>query len=382
MRERLLSFLRCPDCKGLLTVYSIESQNEEIMTGLLSCANQHHFPVIGDIPRLLPSSLQDHWGEMIDKLPDDIPETLKPLMGNRMGAGKAYDTRTKVNFSNEWDGHEIGGKTWNMELSDRIKWFFLDPIRIEKDELAGKLMLDAGCGNGSQSVGYTEFGLEVVAIDLSTGLEKGYAFSKAHQNSVPEKVHFIQADLQNPPLAPGLFDIIHSAGVLHHTPNTEKTFRGLRPLLKQGGTFYVWLYKYENVVTPIVNSLRVITTRIPASIFAAIAEITSIPFIGFCWTVNKLGIRQYETPNRREAAIAVHDIFGAPYAHYHDFDEVSEWYKTEGIEDVWPCNDGRRGFGVCGRGKAYDSQNFQTNDSVKNWKQNKYPVSKLNDQGR
>ncbi len=356
MRERLLSFLRCPDCKSLLTVYSIESQGEEIMTGLLSCANQHYFPVIGGIPRLLPSSLQDYWGEIIGNLPDDLPEALKPLLENNMEAGKAYDTRTKANFSNEWDSHEIGGKTWTMDLSDRIKWFFLDPIRIGKNELAGKLMLDAGCGNGSQSVGYTEFGIEVVALDLSTGLEKGFAFSKVHQNSVPEKVHFIQADLQNPPLAPDLFDIIHSAGVLHHTPNTEKTFRALRPLLKQGGTFYVWLYKYENVVTPIVNTLRVVTTRIPAPIFAAIAEIASIPFIGFCWTANKLGIRQYETPDRREAAIAVHDIFGAPYAHYHDFDEVFEWYKTEGIQDVWPCNDGRRGFGVCGREKPHDGQ--------------------------
>ena len=350
MRERLLSFIRCPDCRGLFTVFSFESQKEEIITGLLSCTKNHFFPVIGGIPRLLPSSLEDYWGEIKSKIPDDLPE-LKPLLENSVGPGstKAYDTRTKANFSNEWDSHEIGGKTWTMELSDRIKWYFLEPIGIEKEKLAGKIMLDAGCGNGSQSVGYTEFGLEVVALDLSTGLEKGFAFSKVHPNAAAEMVHFIQADLQNPPLIPNLFDIIHSAGVLHHTPNTEKTFRALRPLLKQGGTFYVWLYKYENVVTPIVNTMRAVTTRIPAPIFAAIAEITSIPFIGFCWTVNKLGIRQYEMPDRQEAAIAVHDIFGAPYAHYHDFDEVSKWYKAEGIDHVWPCNDSRRGFGVCGR---------------------------------
>lgn len=190
---------------------------------------------------------------------------------------------------------------------------------------------------------------QVIAVDLSTGLEKGYAYRKIHKGAKPEMVHFVNADLQNPPFAENIVDIIHSAGVLHHTPNTEKTFRALRPLLKKGGTFYVWLYKYENVVTPIVNTLRAVTTRIPAPIFAGIAEVMSLPFIGFCWTVDKLGIRQYQTPNRKEAAVAVHDIFGAPYAHYHNFEEVSKWYKSVGFENIWECNDGRRGFGVCGR---------------------------------
>lgn len=172
-----------------------------------------------------------------------------------------------------------------MELEDRVRWFFLEPIKIPKAELSGKLMLDAGCGNGSQSVAYTEFGLEVVALDLSTGLEKGYVFRQKYEKGKPEKVHFVQADLQNPPLAPDTFDIIHSACVLHHTPNTEKTFRVLRPLLKDGVTFYVWFYKYEKIVTPIVNSMRAVTTCIPAPAFAKLADAMSFPFIGFCWTV-------------------------------------------------------------------------------------------------
>jgi hypothetical protein len=43
------------------------------------------------------------------------------------------------------------------------------------------------------------------------------------------------------------------------------------------------------------------------------------------------------------------DIFGAPYAHDHSFDEVAGWYKAERFSEVWPCNESRRGFGVCGR---------------------------------
>jgi SAM-dependent methyltransferase/uncharacterized protein YbaR (Trm112 family) len=328
-----------------------DSSGEEIANGILHCPEKHFFPIVRGIPRMLPSSLKDNWPEIRSKIPDTVPAAIKHMIEDERlnEQTRDYDTRTKANFSNEWDNHDIGGRTWTMELSDRIKWYFLDPIHIPTEDLKGKIMLDAGCGNGSQSVAYTEFGLEVLAVDLSTGLEKGYAFRDIHAAAKPEKVHFIQADLQRPPLAENIVDIIHSAGVLHHTPDTETTFRALRSILKEGGTYYVWLYKYENVVTPIVNTIRAVTTRIPAPAFAALADAGAYPFMGFCWVADKLGIRKYEMPDPREAAISIHDIFGAPYAHYHTYEEVAKWFESVGLNEHWPCNGDRRGFGICGR---------------------------------
>jgi SAM-dependent methyltransferase len=299
----------------------------------------------------LPDSLREHWPRIRRNPAGAFPTALKDLESKIFGdhVPSDLDVRTRENFSNEWEYHDVGGDTWGMKLEDRIKWYFLESIGIPFSDLGDKLMLDAGCGNGSQSVGYTKHGLEVIAIDLSSGLEKGYAFRNVYDDAVPEKVHFVQADLQKPPLAVGIFDIIHSAGVLHHTPNTKQTFEALVPLLNANGTFYVWLYKYERIVTPIVNAIRTITTRLPASTFSIVAKTMAVPFIGFCWIVDRLGIRSYKIPDRNEATIAVHDIFGAPYAHYHDLDEVKTWFASAGINDVWPCNDGRRGFGVCGR---------------------------------
>lgn len=366
MQLRLLDFLCCPDCKKKLQLLGFTAAGDEVTDGVLHCEEGHFYPIAGGIPRMLPGSFREFWPELETRSPKPLPQPLDEFLKlSDFGRDtRAYDRRTKANFSNEWDNHDIGGKTWTMDLSDRIQWFFLDPIRIPKDELKGKLMLDAGCGNGSQSVAYTELGLEVVAVDLSSGLEKGYAFRSVRQGAKPDKVHFVQADLQNPPISPDTFDIIHSAGVLHHTPDTLWTFKALRPLLKSGGTFYVWLYKYEKFVTPIVNTMRAVTTRIPAPIFEKIADVSSVPFIGFCWAVNKLGIRRYETPNRREAAIAVHDIFGAPYAHYHNFEEVSDWYKAAGFKKIWPCNDDRRGFGVCGTLPRNGGQPSQVGQAV------------------
>ncbi|MEO8649961.1 MAG: methyltransferase domain-containing protein [Acidobacteriota bacterium] len=351
MQRRLLDFLRCPNCKQRLDLIELAQVDDDIYFGVLHCADAHLFPVVEGIPRMLPNSFSEHLQLIKANVSRPVAEPLKCFIESTTAPedNESYDIATKANFSNEWNNHDVGGRTWTMELSDRIEWYFIDPLKIPKSELDGKIMLDAGCGNGSQSVGYTELGLEVVALDLSTGLEKGYEYRKHHKNAKPEKVHFVQADLQNPPLAEKTFDIIHSAGVLHHTPKTEATFRTISHLLKEGGTFYVWVYKYEKNVTPIVNGIRSITTRLPAAAFATIAKLSSLPFIAFCWTANKLGLRKYETPNRREATLAVHDIFGAPYAHYHSYEELSEWYASIGISETWPCNDDRRGFGICGK---------------------------------
>ncbi len=355
MYLRLLDFLRCPSCQSRLTSVALDSEpledGGEITSGLLHCVGcAQWFPVVRGIPRMLPDALQEHWATLRTHIPQPAPESVRPLIESLNSPRSiSYDQQTRENFSYEWDNHELGGKTWGMKLSDRVQWFFLEPLRIPAAELRGKVMLDAGCGNGSQSVAYTEHGLEVIAVDLSSGLEHGYAYRRLHAGADPAKVHFIQGDLQRPPLAPASLDIIHSAGVLHHTPDTLQTFRALRPLLRPGGTFYVWLYKYEKWVTPLVNSIRAVSTRIPPAAFARVAQLFAIPFIGFCKTVNALGIRTYPTQSRREAALALMDIFGAPYAYYHSFEEVAEWYKAAGFGEIWSSNDGRRGFGVCGR---------------------------------
>lgn len=358
MYERLLDFLRCPICRKPLRLEVLASTTSdagrEISEGLLQCADDHWFPVVEGIPRMLSGAITEHWPDIEPLVRQhDSPSVTSLKDRVDTAAGRAgHDHRTRRNFSLEWQHHELGDKTWGIELEDRVKRYFLDPIRIPVERLDGMVMLDAGCGNGSQSVAYTEFGLEVIAMDLSSGLKHGQAFRHVHKGARPELVHFVQGDLQAPPLAAGCFDLIHSSGVLHHTPNTERTFRTLCPLLRRGGTFYIWLYSYEPLVTPIVNGIRAVTTRIPPPAFARVAQLMAAPFQLFCLTVSKVGVRSYPPMARREATLALMDIFGAPYAHYHSFPEVVDWLTDEGFGEVWECNRSRRGFGACGRQNA------------------------------
>ena len=81
-------------------------------------------------------------------------------------------------------------------------------------------MLDAGCGNGSQSLAYGQHVTEVIAIDLSSGVELGQALLEQWPGARLDRIRFIQTDLRHAPLEAGSVDIIHAAGVLHHTPDT------------------------------------------------------------------------------------------------------------------------------------------------------------------
>src|SRR5690606_9861894 len=147
MKERLLQFLCCPHCREDLSLEALAASDNEILSGVLFCENDHFYPIIRGIPRMLPDAMAEHWPAIKDGSGDERLKQRKDLI-DRIEASigsSAYDKRTHANFSNEWDNHDIGAKTWTMELEDRVKWFFLDPIRIDYDDLKGRIVLDAGC---------------------------------------------------------------------------------------------------------------------------------------------------------------------------------------------------------------------------------------------
>ncbi|MDQ4068163.1 MAG: class I SAM-dependent methyltransferase, partial [Actinomycetota bacterium] len=174
MYKRLLTFLRCPECRGTLSLEPLGTRpsgadiDGEIEKGLLHCTQDHWYPVVRGIPRMLPDSLDEHWSDLEADLPSSASDAVQAMMKQR-GRTAHYDKPTRQNFSFEWDQYKVGDKTWGMDLDHRVKTFFLEATRIPPSQLDGMVMLDAGCGNGSQSVAYTEYGVEVIAVDLSSG---------------------------------------------------------------------------------------------------------------------------------------------------------------------------------------------------------------------
>jgi ubiquinone/menaquinone biosynthesis C-methylase UbiE/uncharacterized protein YbaR (Trm112 family) len=314
MLRRLLDLLRCPACGESLTVVGDE-RSEEIEEGVLTCPRGHTFPVCRGIPRFVT-------GE-----PDRVGEV----------------------FGLEWAFHELGDRTWNTDLPTRVSSVLLEALHLDAAELADRLVLDVGCGNGSQSVAYTAHVREVVAVDISDGVDLGQVFRWRWPDARPDAVHFVQADLHRLPLPPRSFDVVHCDAVLHHTPDPRAAFTSAVSYLRPGGLLYVWLYRHEPWVTPLVEGVRSVTTRLPPRVLARISWACAIPFVVVTRALTASGLRRYPRMARREAALALMDALAPPHAHCHTADEVRAWFVAEQFTEVWVCHQNRKGFGMCGR---------------------------------
>ena len=103
-------------------------------------------------------------------------------------------------------------------------------------------ILVAGCGTGQHSIGTAvQFQKsKVLAIDLSLS-SLAYAKRKTEELSV-RNIEYMQADILNLSKLNRQFDIIESAGVLHHMDDPIAGWRALTNCLKPGGLMRIGLY--------------------------------------------------------------------------------------------------------------------------------------------
>lgn len=332
MHETFLSLLRCPSCRrgafghrvtraAVIPGRAGNKQERDIVEGQICCS------VCGAEAPIRSGVLR--------------------MCELNQATAIQVDEQTRESFGLEWDLHRPKDGTWGMTLEERTKWYFLAGVGLSPEEVVGLTVLDAGCGNGSSTLGIARLGATALGMDLSTGLEKAVEYFEPTDRSLA--LSYVQGNLMDAPFAPASFDIIFSAGVLHHTPDTRQAFLALAPLVKPNGRFYVWLYHREPVVTAVVNAIRFFTTRLPPRAFSRIAWRTAPAFRLFTRLTNALGLRRYRPMSRDAAALALLDIFGARYAHAHTHEEVDGWYEAAGFEKPARVSQERRGFGVCGR---------------------------------
>lgn len=81
--------------------------------------------------------------------------------------------------------------------------------------LNGRDVLDAGCGEGSNSMLLAKLGARVTGIDISPG-SVALARKKAAANEIEAVTRFICSPLETADLPPNSFDIIWADNILHH----------------------------------------------------------------------------------------------------------------------------------------------------------------------
>ena len=119
-------------------------------------------------------------------------------------------------------------------------------------------ILIAGCGTGQHSIGTASrfSNCRVTAVDLSLA-SLAYAQRKSNELRLTN-IDYLQADILNLHQMGKEFDIVESAGVLHHMDEPMAGWRVLVDLLKPGGLMKIGLYS-ENARQHIVEARKEIT---------------------------------------------------------------------------------------------------------------------------
>jgi SAM-dependent methyltransferase/uncharacterized protein YbaR (Trm112 family) len=201
MLTELIEILRCPRTNRRLSLEHAEFRDGQVRSGLLVAeGGEHRYPIVDGIPRFAAgSNYTDNFG----------------MQWNRF-------RQTQLD---SYSGQPISAKRfWNS-----TGW--------SAAALAGKWVLDAGCGAGRFAEVAAQAGARVVALDYSNAVDACSANLREHRN-----VHVVQGDIYALPFAKALFPFVYSLGVLQHTPDVGRAFAALPPMVCAGGRLCVDFY--------------------------------------------------------------------------------------------------------------------------------------------
>jgi len=135
---------------------------------------------------------------------------------------------------------ELAAKWWDME-GEFKPLHQINPLRVgfieERASLAGKKVLDVGCGGGILSESLSKLGADVIGIDAS---ENTIGVAKSHSKSIDSSVKYFQNTIEefvssNPDES---FDVITCLEMLEHVPSPGEIIKICSGLLKQNGDIF------------------------------------------------------------------------------------------------------------------------------------------------
>lgn len=134
---------------------------------------------------------------------------------------------------------ELAHRWWDPE-SEFKPLHDINPLRLDWIDrsigLAGKKVLDVGCGGGILAESMATRGATVTGIDLS---DKALSVAKLHLLESGQKVEYRKVAAEE--LAaemPGAFDVVTCLEMLEHVPEPASTVRACAQLVRPGGTVY------------------------------------------------------------------------------------------------------------------------------------------------
>jgi 2-polyprenyl-6-hydroxyphenyl methylase/3-demethylubiquinone-9 3-methyltransferase len=134
---------------------------------------------------------------------------------------------------------DLAHRWWDPESEFR-PLHEINPLRLEwinaRAALAGKTVLDIGCGGGILSESMARKGANVTGIDLS---EKALKVADLHSLESGVQVHYELISAEDLALRqPASFDVVTCMEMLEHVPDPAAVVRACATLVKPGGRVF------------------------------------------------------------------------------------------------------------------------------------------------
>jgi len=149
--------------------------------------------------------------------------------GSTFGGGA--EPGTKEFFENVLSKRSTYEQPWLFELV---------PFPSFRD----KKVLELGFGAGYDAYEFCRNGADYTGIDITP---ENVERTQKHLGFYGYTPHVMEGDAENLQFADESFDALFSNGVLHHTPDIEKSFQSAHRVLKHGGEFWVIVYHRDSV---------------------------------------------------------------------------------------------------------------------------------------
>lgn len=161
----------------------------------------------------------------------------------------------KGRVKQHWE-QEVCGSRWGKDLADDRRRYFAEiertryqqdymlPAFADFEKARGLKVLEIGLGTGTDFVRWCRAGAVATGRDLT---DASVQMVKERLTLEALQADVATGDAENLEFPDNSFDLYYSWGVLHHTPDTERTIAEAYRVLKPGGTLKIMLYHYPSV---------------------------------------------------------------------------------------------------------------------------------------
>ena len=166
----------------------------------------------------------------------------------------SLDNKTAAAFASSWNNLPSGSVYTSAQFED-----WLAPIM--RGDVAGRRVLELGCGNGSLLVHMVAWNPDtLVGVDLGDSV---LSATENLRNTGHPHAEVVKGDLVE--VRSQGFDIVYCIGVLHHLKEPEKGFHAVVANTRDGGQFHCWVYGKEGnaLVRLVVEPTRIVASRLP-----------------------------------------------------------------------------------------------------------------------